>query len=206
MAGAGPIVGYRAVNPNAEYIRAGFGAIANSARNTLQLPGINNWISPSLKTSALGETTSFNFARTSSTYLTTHSTFRVRQTTYSPWALLAWAGQHREPANLGIGRSACSQATREQFNWRHDLTSNNRFSFRACHEASQRWRIHSATFFFSLADFGSVVCPPWEAGWFVRFDSGSWTNFSTNEKLQTMYLTVNLFGIHGAKAAIPSLS
>lgn len=35
-------VGYLAINPNAEYIRAGAGAISNSARNTLQLPGINN--------------------------------------------------------------------------------------------------------------------------------------------------------------------
>jgi hypothetical protein len=35
-------VGYLAVNPNAEYIQAGPGAVSNSARNTLQLPGINN--------------------------------------------------------------------------------------------------------------------------------------------------------------------
>jgi hypothetical protein len=38
----GQIVGYVADNPNAEYIRAGTGAVSNSARNTLQLPGINN--------------------------------------------------------------------------------------------------------------------------------------------------------------------
>ena len=38
----GLIVGYLANNPNAEYIQAGFGAVSNSARNTLQLPGINN--------------------------------------------------------------------------------------------------------------------------------------------------------------------
>jgi hypothetical protein len=39
---AGKVVGYLADNPNAEYIRAGSGAVSNSARNTLQLPGINN--------------------------------------------------------------------------------------------------------------------------------------------------------------------
>jgi hypothetical protein len=39
---AGQIVGYLATNPNAEYIQAGFGAISNTARNTLQLPGISN--------------------------------------------------------------------------------------------------------------------------------------------------------------------
>jgi Carboxypeptidase regulatory-like domain len=39
---SGQIVGYLANNPNAEYIQAGFGAISNSARNTVQLPGINN--------------------------------------------------------------------------------------------------------------------------------------------------------------------
>ena len=35
-------VGYVADNPNAEYIQAGNGVLTNSARNTLQLPGINN--------------------------------------------------------------------------------------------------------------------------------------------------------------------
>ena len=40
---AGQVVGYLADNPNAEYIQAGLGALANSARNTLQLPGINNF-------------------------------------------------------------------------------------------------------------------------------------------------------------------
>ncbi len=38
----GDVVAYLANNPNAEYIRAGQGALSNSARNTLQLPGINN--------------------------------------------------------------------------------------------------------------------------------------------------------------------
>ena len=35
-------VGYLVNNPNAEYIQAGNGALTNGARNTLQLPGINN--------------------------------------------------------------------------------------------------------------------------------------------------------------------
>ena len=35
-------IGYLAINPNAEYIQAGNGVLTNSARNTLQLPGINN--------------------------------------------------------------------------------------------------------------------------------------------------------------------
>jgi len=39
---AGQTVAYLADNPNAEYIRTGLGALSNSARNTLQLPGINN--------------------------------------------------------------------------------------------------------------------------------------------------------------------
>jgi hypothetical protein len=38
----GAVVGYLANNPNAQYIQAGAGAISNAARNTLQLPGINN--------------------------------------------------------------------------------------------------------------------------------------------------------------------
>jgi len=39
---AGQIVAYLADDPTAEYIRTGLGALSNSARNTLQLPGINN--------------------------------------------------------------------------------------------------------------------------------------------------------------------
>ncbi|HEX8178315.1 MAG TPA: carboxypeptidase regulatory-like domain-containing protein [Pyrinomonadaceae bacterium] len=39
---AGDVVGYLANNPNAQYIQAGLGALSNTARNTLQLPGINN--------------------------------------------------------------------------------------------------------------------------------------------------------------------
>ncbi|MFN7929831.1 MAG: hypothetical protein U0Y68_18180 [Blastocatellia bacterium] len=35
-------VGYVAVNPNAQYIQANFGALATAGRNTLQLPSINN--------------------------------------------------------------------------------------------------------------------------------------------------------------------
>ncbi|MBI4752710.1 MAG: TonB-dependent receptor [Acidobacteria bacterium] len=35
-------VAYVALNPNAEYIRAGLGALATSGRNTLRFPGVNN--------------------------------------------------------------------------------------------------------------------------------------------------------------------
>jgi AraC-like DNA-binding protein len=50
-------VAYLAVNGNAEYIRAGSGAISNSARNTLQLPGINNLDFSIFKNFRLGEAT-----------------------------------------------------------------------------------------------------------------------------------------------------
>lgn len=53
--GAGPIVGYLADNPSAEYIRAGLGAITNSARNTLQLPGVNNFDFSLFKNFRMGE-------------------------------------------------------------------------------------------------------------------------------------------------------
>jgi hypothetical protein len=52
---AGETVGYLADNPNAEYIRAGLGALSNSARNTLQLPGINNIDFSLFKNFRLGE-------------------------------------------------------------------------------------------------------------------------------------------------------
>ncbi|MGH9904144.1 MAG: carboxypeptidase regulatory-like domain-containing protein [Pyrinomonadaceae bacterium] len=56
LPGAGPVVGYVADNPNAEYIRAGNGAVSNSARNTLQLPGINNLDFSIFKNFRFGET------------------------------------------------------------------------------------------------------------------------------------------------------
>ena len=52
---SGEIVAYLADNPNAEYIRAGLGAISNSARNTLPLPGINNLDFSIFKNFRLGE-------------------------------------------------------------------------------------------------------------------------------------------------------
>ncbi len=52
---AGQVVGYLADNPNAEYIQTGFGAISNSARNTLQLPGINNFDFSIFKNFRFGE-------------------------------------------------------------------------------------------------------------------------------------------------------
>lgn len=37
------IVGWQAVNPNAQYIVAGFGTVPNAPRSTIQTPPINNW-------------------------------------------------------------------------------------------------------------------------------------------------------------------
>jgi hypothetical protein len=53
--GAGPIVAYVADDPTAEYIRTGLGAISNTARNTLQLPGINNLDFSLFKNFRMGE-------------------------------------------------------------------------------------------------------------------------------------------------------
>jgi hypothetical protein len=43
------VAGYVAVDPNARYIQAGAGALANASRNTLKLPRINNWDVSALK-------------------------------------------------------------------------------------------------------------------------------------------------------------
>ena len=53
---AGSIVAYLADNPNAQYIQAGRGALANAGRNTLQLPGINNVDFSVFKNFNFGET------------------------------------------------------------------------------------------------------------------------------------------------------
>ncbi|HJQ31240.1 MAG TPA: carboxypeptidase-like regulatory domain-containing protein [Pyrinomonadaceae bacterium] len=57
----GQVVGYLADNPNAEYIRAGIGAVSNSARNTLQLPGVNNLDFSVFKNFRLGESRRVQF-------------------------------------------------------------------------------------------------------------------------------------------------
>ncbi|HVG37832.1 MAG TPA: carboxypeptidase regulatory-like domain-containing protein [Pyrinomonadaceae bacterium] len=53
---SGQIVGYLADNPNAQYIRAGLGAVTTAGRNTLQMPGINNLDFSVFKNFAFGET------------------------------------------------------------------------------------------------------------------------------------------------------
>jgi len=53
---AGQVVGYVADNSNAEYIQTGLGAVSNSARNTLQLPAINNLDFSIFKNFRMGET------------------------------------------------------------------------------------------------------------------------------------------------------
>ena len=49
------IVGYLAANPGAQYIQAGLGALANSGRNTLLLPAIQNVDFSVFKSFAIGE-------------------------------------------------------------------------------------------------------------------------------------------------------
>jgi hypothetical protein len=49
------IVGWQAVNPNAQYIVAGMGSIATSSRNTLQTPPINNFDVSAAKHFKIGE-------------------------------------------------------------------------------------------------------------------------------------------------------
>lgn len=53
---AGQVVGYLADNPNAQYIQAGLGAFPNAGRNTLQMPGINNFDFSVFKNFRFGET------------------------------------------------------------------------------------------------------------------------------------------------------
>lgn len=57
----GQIVAYVANNPNARYIVAGVGALANSSRNTLALPRTNNWDLSVVKRVSISERMSFEF-------------------------------------------------------------------------------------------------------------------------------------------------
>jgi len=54
---SGAVVAYLADNPNAQYIQAGVGALANAGRNTLQLPAIQNLDFSLFKDFAIGEGT-----------------------------------------------------------------------------------------------------------------------------------------------------
>jgi hypothetical protein len=58
---AGAIVAYKANDSNARYIVAGAGALANGGRNTLQMPGINNFDFSVGKKFNLSETKSIEF-------------------------------------------------------------------------------------------------------------------------------------------------
>lgn len=58
---SGAVVGYLATNPKAYYIRGGLGALANSSRNTLQLPGIGNLDLTLLKRFSFTERYRFEF-------------------------------------------------------------------------------------------------------------------------------------------------
>jgi len=54
-------VGYLAVNPNAQYIQAGSGALTTAGRNTLQLPGISNFDFSIFKNFLITETVKVQF-------------------------------------------------------------------------------------------------------------------------------------------------
>lgn len=56
---AGQTVGYLAADPTARYILAGIGTFPNAGRNTLRLPGINNWDVTVAKRIAISETKLF---------------------------------------------------------------------------------------------------------------------------------------------------
>jgi len=58
---AGDTVAYLATNPNARYIQAGSGALANGGKNTVQMPGINNFDVSLGKQIKFGEKRSFEF-------------------------------------------------------------------------------------------------------------------------------------------------
>jgi len=52
---AGFVVAYQATNPNAEFIKAGSGALPTGGRNTLATPPINNWDITAVKHIAITE-------------------------------------------------------------------------------------------------------------------------------------------------------
>jgi hypothetical protein len=58
------IVGYVAAHPNAQYIQANLGALANAGRNTLATPRTNNWDLTVVKRVATTEKTSLEFQAT----------------------------------------------------------------------------------------------------------------------------------------------
>ena len=59
---AGDVVGYLADNPNAQYIQAGKGALANTPRNSVLTPRTNNWDLTVVKRIKATEKTSFELA------------------------------------------------------------------------------------------------------------------------------------------------
>lgn len=69
-------VGYLAANPNARFVQAGVGALANVGRNTVSTPGLNIWNMSIFKTTKLTERFSLQFR--ASTYNTfNHRNFSI---------------------------------------------------------------------------------------------------------------------------------
>lgn len=58
---AGQTVAYQAINPNAQYIEAGLGALSTANRNTVQLPRTNNWDLTAIKRVNLTERVAMEF-------------------------------------------------------------------------------------------------------------------------------------------------
>ena len=68
------VVGYLATNPNAQYIEAGFGALANAGRDTMQLKPINDVDITALKRFSITERVKFEF-RASASNLFNHAQY-----------------------------------------------------------------------------------------------------------------------------------
>jgi len=68
------VVGYAAANPNAQYLTAGFGALADVGRNTLQLKPINDVDLTALKRISINERFKIEF-RASATNVLNHAQF-----------------------------------------------------------------------------------------------------------------------------------
>ena len=98
------VVGYQAVNPNAQYIQANYGALANVGRNVLQLDPTNNLDLTALKRFTITERFRIEF-RASATNVLNHAQYIGGYLNdVAPIGFTGFERGFAEPSNAGFNQ------------------------------------------------------------------------------------------------------
>jgi hypothetical protein len=98
------VVGYQAVNPNAQFIQAGFGALANVGRNVLQLDPTNNLDLTVLKRFTITERYKVEFRASASNVLNHAQYIGGYLNDVAPIGFTGFERGFTEPTNAGFNQ------------------------------------------------------------------------------------------------------